>query len=85
MWYAHRLLMNFLLGGVTRRDRSPHRRRFQGGDSYFLVAHFHYTLGGGSSSALFARALLLVAQGLRLVPRRGLGKIGFALTFLGST
>jgi hypothetical protein len=70
MWYALGFLMNFLLGGVTGVMVASPPVDFQARDSYFLVAHFHYTLGGGSFFALFAALFYMVAQGLRLVSRR---------------
>ena len=54
MLYAVGFLMNFLVGGVTGVMVASPPLDFQAQDSYFVVAHFHYTIGGGSFFALFA-------------------------------
>jgi len=58
-------------------------------DSYFLIAHFHYTLGGGSMFAIFAAIYFWFPKvfGVRLSERTGawcfgLAFAGFNLTFL---
>ena len=47
-------LMNFLLGGVTGVMVASPPIDFHARDSYFIVAHIHYMLGGGSLFAIFA-------------------------------
>ena len=83
MLYAVGFLMNFLLGGVTGVMVASPPLDFQAQDSYFVVAHFHYTIGGGSMFALFAAIYYWWPKvfGWRLDER--LGKIGFWLTFVG--
>ena len=83
MLYAVGFLMNFLLGGVTGVMVASPPLDFQAQDSYFVVAHFHYTIGGGSFFALFAALFYWWPKvyGWRLDER--LGKIGFWLTFVG--
>jgi cytochrome c oxidase subunit I len=76
-------LMNFLLGGVTGVMVASPPLDFHAQDSYFVVAHFHYTIGGGSFFALFAAIYYWWPKvfGWRLSER--LGKINFWLTFAG--
>ncbi len=47
-------LVQFTLGGITGIMVAMAPADFQYNDSYFLVAHFHYVLGGGSLFALLA-------------------------------
>jgi cytochrome c oxidase subunit I len=83
MLYAVGFLMNFLLGGVTGVMVASPPLDFQAQDSYFVVAHFHYTIGGGSLFALFAAIYYWWPKvyGWRLDER--LGKLNFWLTFVG--
>jgi cytochrome c oxidase subunit 1 len=83
MLYALGFLMNFLLGGVTGVMVASPPLDFHAQDSYFVVAHFHYTIGGGSFFALFAAIYYWWPKvfGWRLSER--LGKINFWLTFAG--
>ena len=83
MLYAVGFLMNFLIGGVTGVMVASPPVDFQAQDSYFVVAHFHYTIGGGSLFALFAALYYWWPKvfGWRLDER--LGKLNFWLTFIG--
>jgi cytochrome c oxidase subunit 1 len=83
MLYAVGFLMNFLLGGVTGVMVASPPLDYHAQDSYFVVAHFHYTIGGGSFFALFAAIYYWWPKvyGWRLGEQ--LGKIGFWLTFVG--
>jgi cytochrome c oxidase subunit I len=83
MLYALGFLLNFLLGGVTGVMLASPPLDFQARDSYFVVAHFHYTVGGGSFFALFAAVYYWWPKiyGWRLDER--LGRIHFWLTFIG--
>ena len=58
-------------------------------DSYFVVAHFHFTLIGGMLFGLFSGNLLLVSEAIGRMLNETIGKIhfwllcfGFHLTFL---
>jgi cytochrome c oxidase subunit 1 len=83
MLFALGFLMNFLIGGVTGVMVASPPIDFQANASYFIVAHFHYTLGGGSFFAVFAAIYFWWPKifGYRL--REGLGKVHFWLTFVG--
>jgi len=89
MLFALGFMLNFLLGGLTGILIASPPIDYQAHDSYFVVAHFHYTLGGGSMFAVFAAIFFWFPKvyGFRLSER--LGKwtfwpmfIGFNLTFL---
>jgi cytochrome c oxidase subunit 1 len=83
MWWAIGFLMNFLLGGVTGVMVASPPVDFQARDSYFLVAHFHYTLGGGSFFALFAAIYYWWPKVFGWMLGERLGKVHFWLTFIG--
>ena len=61
-----RLHVEFLLGGVTGVMVASPPIDFQARDSYFLVAHFHYMLGGGSLFAMFAAVYFWCPEDVRL-------------------
>src|SRR4029078_6494493 len=54
MLFAIAFLLNFLVGGVTGIMVASPPIDYHVSDTYFLVAHFHYTLAGGALFALFA-------------------------------
>ncbi|GAC1417752.1 MAG: cytochrome c oxidase subunit I [Vulcanimicrobiaceae bacterium] len=83
MLFALGFLMNFLIGGITGVMVGSPPIDFQARDSYFLISHFHYTLGGGSLFALFGALYFWWPKffGFRLGER--LGKWHFWLLFAG--
>jgi cytochrome c oxidase subunit 1 len=83
MLYAIGFLMNFLLGGVTGVMVASPPLDFQAQDSYFVVAHFHYVIGGGSLFALLAALYYWWPKVFGWMLGERLGKIGFWLTFVG--
>ena len=54
MLFAIGFLLNFLIGGITGVMVASPPLDYQAHDSYFIVQHFHYMIGGGSMFALFA-------------------------------
>jgi cytochrome c oxidase subunit 1 len=83
MLFSIGFLVVFVLGGVTGVMLASPALDFQFTDSYFVVAHFHYVLFGGSVFALFAGIYYWFPKfsGRRL--SEGLGKTHFWLTFVG--
>ena len=88
MLFALGFMMNFLIGGVTGVMVAAPPIDFQARDSYFLVAHFHYVLGGGSLFAIFAAIYFWFPKvfGFRLGERFGVWTfwllfVGFNVTF----
>jgi len=82
-------LLNFLLGGITGVMIASPPLDYMAHDSYFIVQHFHYTLGGGSLFALFAALFFYFPKifGVKLDERLGkwfaaLFFFGFNLTFI---
>ncbi|GAC1307625.1 MAG: cytochrome c oxidase subunit I [Vulcanimicrobiaceae bacterium] len=83
MLFAIGFLLNFLIGGITGVMVASPPIDFHARDSYFLVAHFHYTIGGGSMFAIFAAIFFWFPKvfGYKLDDR--LGTWTFWLVFLG--
>ena len=83
MLWSLGFMANFLIGGITGVMLASPPADYQMQDTYFIVAHMHYVLGGGSLFAIFAGIYYWFPKvtGFRLNER--LGKIGFWLTFVG--
>jgi cytochrome c oxidase subunit 1 len=89
MLWAIGFLYLFLLGGITGIIVASPALDFHLQDTYFVVAHFHNTLVGGSVFAVFAALYYWFPKmtGRRLSERLGriqfvLWMVGFSLTFL---
>jgi cytochrome c oxidase subunit I len=76
-------LLNFLIGGITGVMLASAPVDFNVNNTYFVVAHMHYVLGGGSLFAIFAGVSYWFPKmtGFRLSER--IGKLGFWFTFIG--
>jgi cytochrome c oxidase subunit 1 len=88
MLYALAFMGNFLIGGVTGVMVASPPIDFHVHDTYFVVAHFHYTLMGGSVFAIFAAIAFWLPKwtGYRWADRPGrwsavLLFVGFNATF----
>jgi cytochrome c oxidase subunit 1 len=89
MLWAIGFLYLFLLGGITGIIVASPALDFHLQDTYFVVAHFHNTLIGGSVFAIFAAIYYWFPKmtGRRLSERLGqiqfvLWVVGFTMTFL---
>jgi cytochrome c oxidase subunit 1 len=85
MLWAMGFLYLFLLGGITGIIVASPPLDYQLQDTYFVVAHFHNTLIGGSVFAIFAGIYYWFPKmtGRRLSER--LGRLQFALWVVGFT
>ena len=71
MLFALGLISVFTIGGLTGIMVAAFPFDWQVHDTYFVVAHMHYVLFGGSIFGIFAGPLLLVAEDVRAHARRG--------------
>jgi cytochrome c oxidase subunit 1 len=73
----------FIIGGLSGIMHASPPADLQQTDSYFVVAHFHYVLFGGSIFALVAGAYYWFPKMFGLMLSEGLGKVHFWLMFIG--
>jgi cytochrome c oxidase subunit I len=84
MLFALAFIPQFLIGGLTGIMSGTPALDYQIQDSYFLVAHWHYTLAAGSLFGLFAGVYFWFPKATgRLLDER-LGKAHFWLWCLGT-
>ncbi len=83
MLFALGFMFNFLIGGITGVMIASPPIDYQAHDSYFIVHHFHYTIGGGSLFALFAALFFWFPKIFGVQLNERLGKWCFALLFVG--
>ncbi len=89
MLFALAFVFNFLIGGITGIFNADVATDINLQDTYFVVAHFHYTIMGGEIFALFAGIYYWFPKITGRMYSEGLGKLhawwmflGFHLTFL---
>jgi cytochrome c oxidase subunit 1 len=83
MLFALGFLATFLLGGLTGVLLASPPVDFHLHDSYFVVAHMHYVLFGGSVFALYAGVYYWFPKITGRLLGEGLGKLHFWSTFIG--
>ncbi|HMC05962.1 MAG TPA: cbb3-type cytochrome c oxidase subunit I [Solirubrobacterales bacterium] len=83
MLFALGFLGLFLIGGLTGIIIGSPPLDYHVHDTYFIVAHFHYTLFGGSLMGGFAAAYYWLPKATGFLLRESLGKLNFALLFVG--
>jgi len=83
MLFAVGLVGLFTIGGISGVMHSSPPADLQQTDSYFVVAHFHYVLFGGSMMGLFAGMYYYFPKMTGRLLNEKLGKAHFWLTFLG--
>jgi cytochrome c oxidase subunit 1 len=81
--FAIALIALFTIGGISGVMHSSPPADLQQTDSYFVVAHFHYVLFGGSMMGLFAGIYYYFPKITGRLMDEGLGKWHFWLTFIG--
>jgi len=83
MLFAVGFLLLFLLGGLTGVILASPPVDVHLTDTYFVVAHMHYVLFGGSAFALFAGIYYWFPKFTGRCLHEGWGKIHFWLMFVG--
>jgi cytochrome c oxidase subunit 1 len=84
MLFALGFFLQFLIGGLSGVFVAAPPLDYHAQDSYFVVAHFHYTLFAGSLFAGFAAAYYWFPKVTGTMLRDGLGKIQFVLMVIGA-
>jgi cytochrome c oxidase subunit 1 len=83
MLFALGFMVIFLLGGITGIMVSSMPFDWQATDSYFIVAHLHYVLFGGSVFGVMAGLYYWFPKMTGRMLSEGLGKVQFVLMFVG--
>jgi cytochrome c oxidase subunit 1 len=83
MLFALAFLLMFLIGGLTGIWLASPSLDYNENGTYFVVAHFHYTLFGGSVLGLFAAIYYWFPKVTGRLLSERLGRIHFVLTVIG--
>jgi len=83
MLFAVSFLLMFTIGGLSGVAFAVVPIDWQLTDSYFVVAHFHYVLFGGTALALFAGVYYWFPKITGRMLDERWGKVNFWLTFIG--
>jgi cytochrome c oxidase subunit 1 len=83
MLFCLGFMFNFLIGGVTGVMIASPPFDYQAQDTYFIVAHMHYVLGGGSLFAIFAGLYYWFPKVTGLMLSERVGKAVFFLELIG--
>jgi cytochrome c oxidase subunit 1 len=84
MLFAVAFVLQFLVGGLSGIFTASPPLDYHVHDSFFVVAHFHYTLFAGSLFAFFAAVYYWFPKVTGALLREGLGKLHFALLVIGT-
>ncbi len=82
-WFAIGFVTMFIIGGLSGVMHASPPTDLQQTDTYFIVAHFHYVLFGGSILGLFAGAYYWFPKVTGRLLSERLGTWHFWLTFIG--
>lgn len=83
MLFSLGFLALFLIGGLSGVSHSMSASDFQQQDTYYIVAHLHYVLFGGSIFAVFAGIYYWFPKMRGRLLGERLGKVHFWLMFIG--
>ena len=83
MLYAAAFIPSFVMGGVTGIMLAAAPADYQYHDTYFVVAHFHYVIVGGTVLGILAATHFYWPKMFGTMLNETLGKITFVLFLLG--
>ncbi|MBI5284081.1 MAG: cbb3-type cytochrome c oxidase subunit I [Chloroflexi bacterium] len=83
MLFALGVIFNFLIGGITGIFLADVPTDISLSDTYYVVAHFHYTIIGGEIFALFAGIYYWFPKMSGRMYNEKLGQLHFWMMFLG--
>ncbi|MBM3140492.1 MAG: cytochrome c oxidase subunit I [Candidatus Rokubacteria bacterium] len=83
MYFAVSVIVLFTIGGVTGVMHATVPVDTQQQDTYFIVAHLHYVLFGGSIMGIFSGVYYWFPKMTGRFLHEGLGKLHFWLFFIG--
>ncbi len=83
MLFALGILFNFLIGGITGIFLADVPTDINLSDTYFVVAHFHYTIVGAEIFALFAALYYWFPKMTGRMYNQTLAKVHFWMMFIG--
>jgi len=83
MLFALAVIFNFMIGGVTGIHLADVPTDISLSDTYFVVAHFHYTIIGGEIFALFGAIYYWFPKITGKMYDEGLAVVHFWLMFIG--
>ena len=84
MLFALAFIPQFLIGGLTGILVADPAIDYNVNDSYFIVAHFHYTLFAGSIFGLFAGIYYWMPKATGIMYDERLGRLHFVLMVIGT-
>jgi cytochrome c oxidase subunit 1 len=83
MLFALGFVALFIVGGLSGVSHAVSPSDFQQQDTYYIVAHVHYVLFGGSIFGLFAGVYYWLPKITGRMYNEGMGKLTFWLLFIG--
>jgi len=83
MYFAVGFIAMFIIGGLSGVMHSSPPADLQQNDTYFIVAHFHYVLFGGSIFSIVGGAYYWWPKMFGRMLDEGLGKVHFWLMLIG--
>jgi cytochrome c oxidase subunit 1 len=84
MLFALAFIPQFLIGGLTGILVADPAIDYQVNNSYFIVAHFHYTLVAGSLFGFFAGVYFWLPKATGIMVSERLGRLHFILMVIGT-